>query len=221
MRRPQQHGSLSPAASWCPRRPDTHRAVSPCPRPRSASACPASTRPGSDVWCLSSVRRPVRPSGVQCLVSDVRCPVHASGIGASGVRVRAVRAGELVERVGAADSDTDRTGRIGVVPPCPRPERGRRRGRRVGGGWVECRGRRGAAGCARGSPVAGQAGEVGSPVAGGAQVGGSVRPTTTWVVGRPGRDALGPRARGCAAPLRPQGSSSPPRSRQTGRGTPL
>jgi hypothetical protein len=62
-----------PAASWCPRRPGTHRAVVTRSASSSASACPASTRPGSDVRCLSSARRPVRPSGVQCLVSDVRC----------------------------------------------------------------------------------------------------------------------------------------------------
>jgi hypothetical protein len=114
---------------------------SPCPRPPSASACPASTRPVSASGaCPASAVRSARPvSSVRCLVSDVRCPVHASGIGASRVRVHAVRAGELVERVGAADSYTDRTGRIGVVPRCPRPERGRRRGRRVGGGWFDCR----------------------------------------------------------------------------------
>jgi hypothetical protein len=127
---PQQHGSPSqrcrgaqdvrmPTVPW-----------SPCPRPPSASARPASARPVSDVrYCPASarpvsarlvsdvrcpvpgvrVRCPVRASGVR-----VRCPVRASGIRvrcpvrASGIRVHFGRTGELVERLGAAGSHTSR-----------------------------------------------------------------------------------------------------------------
>jgi hypothetical protein len=96
----------------------------------SASACPASTRPASrrpvrvqrpPVRC-PRVRCPcpVSVSGVQSPnpTSSVRCPVRASGIRSCRVRVRSVRIGAFVEREGAAGSHTprDRPGRR-LIPP--------------------------------------------------------------------------------------------------------
>jgi hypothetical protein len=179
MRRPQQHGSPSqrrrgaqgvrtPTVPW-----------SPCPRPRSASACPASTRPASDVRCRSSVRRPVRPSGVQCLVSEVRC------LGAC-VRHRCVLCPCPCcprRRVGGARGcggqlhGSDRSDRRGPTVSATGARPSPQGAALAVVGWAA--GPTGAAGCARGSPVGRQVGEVGPPVAGGAQVGRSVRPTTT------------------------------------------
>ena len=81
-----------PAASWCQdvRMPTVP--WSPSPRPPSASAHPASgVRPSS-----------VRPSSVR--PSSVRCPVSGASVRHLRIRVRVhvVRAGESVERVGAA-----------------------------------------------------------------------------------------------------------------------
>jgi hypothetical protein len=195
---------------------------SPCPRPASASACPASTRPASTPSgaCPASTR-PVRPSGVQCLVSDVRCPLHASGIGASCVRVHAVHAGELVERVGAADSSTDRTCRIGrgatVSATGARPSPPGTRWRWLGG----LPGRREQQVAHQDRPSVGKCVGLAHRWQAARRSAGACGRPQTWVVGRPGRDALGPIAPGCAAPPRPKGSSSPPRSRQTGRGNPV
>jgi hypothetical protein len=112
-----------PAASCCPGCPDAHRAFVTRPGPRSASACPASTRPVSGVRCVPSVhpsgvrafgvRRPV--SGVRCPMPgvpvrcplvrvDVGCPVRASGMRPCRVCVRSVRTGEFLEREDAMGS---------------------------------------------------------------------------------------------------------------------
>jgi hypothetical protein len=74
---------------------------SPRPRPPSASACPASTRPASDVRCVStsacpvSARlvsdTPVSVSGLQSPVSDVGCPVSGASV-RHPVRVASVSA---------------------------------------------------------------------------------------------------------------------------------
>ena len=96
-----------PAASWWRdvRMPTVP--CSPCPRPPSASACPASTGPASGAYpasaCLvSDARCPCPRSRAPCPTSGVRCPVRASGIGAYRVRVRSIRTGEFVQGEGAA-----------------------------------------------------------------------------------------------------------------------
>ena len=102
---------------------------SPCPRPPSASACPASTRPASGVRCVFSVRLSgVRASGVRYPGVRARCPEPRVRRRVSGVRcerpasracrvcARSIRTGEFVEREGAAGSHTSRTGAVGVSP---------------------------------------------------------------------------------------------------------
>jgi hypothetical protein len=92
---------------------------SPCPHLASASACPASARPVSVSGACPTSACPVHPvrcpvSGVRRLVSGVRCKRPAS------VRLASVSALSVPvsswSAWGAADSYTDRTGRIGVSP---------------------------------------------------------------------------------------------------------
>jgi hypothetical protein len=112
---------------------------SPRPRPPSASACPASTRPASDVRCVStsacpvSARlvsdTPVSVSGLQSPVSDVGCPVSGASV-RHPVRVASVSAlsapvsswSARVRR--AATHVSDRRGRR-LTPPYSRPARRR------------------------------------------------------------------------------------------------
>jgi hypothetical protein len=101
---PPQHGSASPAASWCQNvRMPTVPCSPPCPRLPSASACPASAPSGVRP---SSVRRPVRMSSVRS--SGVQCPVSACPVSGASIRVRVhvLRTGEFVERGGGAGGRT-------------------------------------------------------------------------------------------------------------------
>jgi hypothetical protein len=114
-----------PAAPW-----------SPYPRPRSASA-----RPVSGVRCDRPVSaRDAHASGVQCpgvdvrrlaSVSSVRCGRPASRVGVRPlrVRVRGVRTGDFVERVGTVGSHTARRGLGLAVRPYPRTARSSARAR--------------------------------------------------------------------------------------------
>ena len=157
MRRPQQHGSLSQrrrGAQASGRPPCRGHPVRVLRQRRRVRRPPVQCR------CAAPVQRP--PSGPPRPVSSVRCPM-------SGVRcmrpasVRLVSVSTLSAPASWWSAWVRRTAtRIGPVgsacPPCPRPERGRRHRSRVGGGWDGLPGRRGGAGCARGSPVGRQLG---------------------------------------------------------------
>jgi hypothetical protein len=114
-------------------------AWSPFPHPRSAS-----TRPVSGDWCPVSAR-PV--SG--CPLSGVSVGVRAFRV---PVRVRCVRTGDFVERVGASGSHTAELAQAVLGQRRRRAGPGRRRGGARAAGRVRSHGRPGHAGCA-GSPV--------------------------------------------------------------------
>ena len=216
--RPQHHGSLSQGR----RGAQGVRTHPPCrghpvrvlrqrrrvQRPPVQCRCPVPVqrppsgppRPVSSAWCPTSGVRCMRPASVRLVsVSTLSAP---AGWRSAWVRRTATRIGQ----VGSAWSHRVRDRSVAVAA-----------GGRVGGGWVDCR--------ADGEqPVAHQdRPSVGKRVrlAHRGQVGGSVRPTTTWWwVARAGMP-LGDDVGVCGPTAAPRGSSSPPRSRPTGRGSPV
>jgi hypothetical protein len=235
VRRPQQHGSPS-SGIVVPGCPDAQRALLAVRvhRQRPPVRCPP-------VRCVSGIRRPV--SSVRC--PPVRCPVPASGI---CVRVQVVRTGQFVERVDSHPA-RDRPRRHVTPPrsrPARRlPEskpgawswrrpRWQRRRRPLEPGvvtgdawavaWFDCLADREEPlrariavgrerGCVGGSPTCGRLHVAQQGHA------ADVRPTTTWVVGRPRGAALGRQRGACAAPPRPKAAGGPLHSSQTGRET--
>jgi hypothetical protein len=191
---PQEHGSASGRPSARRGGPDVGMPVvawSPCPHPRSAS-----TRPVSDVRSCD-----VRASGAQCPGVRVSgCPLSGvSGVGVRAfrvpVRVRCVRTGAFVERVGASGSHMAEPAQAVLGQRRRRAGPGRRRGGARAADRVRSHGRPGTAGCA-GSPVGLEAGRRGAPQAvawlragGQGKVGGR-RPTMTWA-GRRRRPRVG------------------------------
>jgi hypothetical protein len=207
-RRRGVHGARTPTVPW-----------SPCPRPASASACPASTRPGSDVRCCpASAVRSTRPvSGVWCPVSGVRCRRPASVLLVS-VSTLSAPTSWCSAWCSGQRPGSDRSDRRGptVSATGARPSPQEPRWRWLGG----LPGRWGAAGRVPGSPVGRQARAVAHrwPAAR-RSAGACGRPRSGWWVARAGMP-LG-REREGVRPHRGPGRQQSPRSRQIGRGNPV